>query len=71
MAEQNHEYGTIGEPIFICSKNFNQPIKQSCIPDYPLDETEPCGHHQADLWCIINGHVCPYLIMGLKPKEND
>ena len=67
-----HEYGTIGKPIFICSKNFTKQIPPyvTRIKDKPVTippTTEPCGRHQADIWCIINGNVCPELIMGIQP----
>ncbi len=52
----SHLYGTMGKPTFFCSKNFISP-----------NHEEPCGIHQADLWCIINGNVCPNLIFGLEP----
>ena len=61
-----HEYGTIGKPIFICSKNFNMPTPE-LAKVLPEKESEPCGIHQADIWCIINGNVCPHLIIGMHP----
>ncbi|MCK4544732.1 hypothetical protein KAU43_04275 [candidate division WOR-3 bacterium] len=62
----NHEYGSVGKPIFICSKKFDKPINEK----YP-EISEPCGFHQADIWCIINGNVCPHLIFGLEPIIED
>lgn len=68
----SHLYGTMGKPTFFCSKNFNMPNKRHIerINDEPIviePTTEPCGIHQADLWCIIDGNVCPNLIFGLEP----
>lgn len=70
--ESHHEYGSVGKPTFICAKKFNLPHKRHIdrINDEPTviePTTEPCGIHQADIWCIINGNVCPHLIFGLEP----
>lgn len=72
--------GTQGMPTFYCSKNFKLPLSRFQVPaskiskDNPIIvsvESEPCGIHQADLWCIINGQVCQHLVMGLKPIDSE
>lgn len=71
----SNEYGMRGKPTFICSANFDKEIEAK-ISDTVIrtkepiifeSKSEPCGIHQADIWCIKNGNVCPYLIMGIEP----